>query len=94
MFDRAISGKDIASGKRTVRGSYKTVGTAKSTYREGNSTVQLDDIAVGATTYNTTTNEPNPITNGTSKAKRSLKGAGKRSRKLFKPVSSAGPVRP
>lgn len=85
FFERAIKGKDIASGEETVKSNYKTNGTAKSTYREGNSTIQFDVIETGTTTYNTTTNEPNPVTNGTSVAKRSLKGAGKRSKRLFKP---------
>lgn len=88
MFERAINGKDIASGQRKVRGGYKTVGTAKSTYREGNATVQYDVIDTGATTYNTTTNMPNPVTNSTSKAKRSLKGSEKRKKRAFKPVRS------
>ncbi|PYI36265.1 serine carboxypeptidase [Aspergillus indologenus CBS 114.80] len=61
MFERVISGKDVATG--TVDSGaegYKTVGSVKSTYREGNGTVQwevLDSLA----TYNTTTNKPNPV---------------------------------
>ncbi|KAG9560368.1 putative carboxypeptidase 2, partial [Aureobasidium melanogenum] len=76
MFDRAINGKDIATGRRTVKGGYKTSGPAKSTYREGNSTVQFEVVNATAT-YNTTLNEPNP-------AKKSFKAASKR--RLFKPV--------
>lgn len=78
MFDRAINGKDIATGRRTVKGGYKTSGPAKSTYREGNSTVQFEVINA-TTTYNTTLNGPNP-----SSAKKSLKAASKR--RLFKPA--------
>lgn len=63
LFERAIAGKDLATGTRTVRPSYKTRGTAKSTYREGNATVQFVEVPQDAT-YNTTTNEPNPV-NGT-----------------------------
>ena len=61
MFERAINGLDIATGKTQVAkgSSYMTTGPAKSTYHNGFSTVQTKVIPVG-TTYNTTTNEPNP----------------------------------
>lgn len=36
-----------------------TVGSAKSTYKEGNSTIQFSVVNTTAT-YNVTTNEPNP----------------------------------
>lgn len=78
MFDRAINGKDIATGRRTVKGGYKTSGPAKSTYREGNSTVQFE-VVNSTSTYNTSLNEPNP-----SLAKKSFKAASKR--RLFKPA--------
>ncbi|CAD0112869.1 unnamed protein product, partial [Aureobasidium uvarum] len=78
MFDRAIHGKDIATGKRTVKGGYKTSGPAKSTYREGNSTVQFEVVNATAT-YNTTLDGPDP-----SSAKKSFKAASKR--RLFKPT--------
>lgn len=78
MFDRAINGKDIATGRRTVKGGYKTSGPAKSTYREGNSTVQFEVVNATAT-YNTTLNAPNPPS-----GQKSLKAASKR--RLFKPV--------
>lgn len=78
MFDRAINGKDIATGRRTVKGGYKTSGPAKSTYREGNSTVQFEVVNATAT-YNTSSNEPDP-----SPAKKGFKAASKR--RLFKPV--------
>ncbi|KAL1306466.1 hypothetical protein AAFC00_005164 [Neodothiora populina] len=93
MFDRAISGKDIATGMRTVRGGYATSGPAVSTYREGNATIQYEVIDEGTAVYNTTTNEPESVGNDTetgSKKKRSLEGskAGgkKRSKRFFKPV--------
>ncbi|GLA13373.1 hypothetical protein AnigIFM62618_010362 [Aspergillus niger] len=60
MFERVIGGKDVATGKIPVSSSLQTVGTPKSYYREGNSTIQwevLDSLA----TYNTTTNAPNPV---------------------------------
>lgn len=62
MFERAIGAKDIATGLTdVVPGTvYITNGTAKSTYREGNSTVQYDVIPNSAT-YNTSLNAPNPI---------------------------------
>jgi carboxypeptidase D len=58
LFDRIINGKDVATGQTSVSGSYRTVGPSKSTYREGNGTMQwhvLDPLA----TYNTTINAPN-----------------------------------
>ncbi|KAI5258829.1 putative carboxypeptidase 2 [Aureobasidium subglaciale] len=78
MFDRAIHGKDIATGRRTVKGGYKTSGSAKSTYREGNSAVQFEVVNATAT-YNTTLNEPDATS-----AKKSFKAANKR--RLFKPA--------
>ena len=60
MFDRALHRKDIATGKKTITSSYRTVGPQKSTYREGNSTVQYEVLPANAT-YNTATNAPNPI---------------------------------
>jgi len=73
MFERAINRKDIATGKQHIchdglegllfcagAPMYKTVGPAKSTFREGNGTfvfVELPDTA----TYNTTTHRPNAI---------------------------------
>lgn len=61
VLERAISGKDIATGTKSVsKGSgYITNGTATSTYREGNSTIQFAILPSNAT-YNTTLNAPNP----------------------------------
>lgn len=87
LFSRAISGKDIATGKHSWKG-YRSKGTAESTYREGNATVQFEVLPDDAI-YNTTTNEPNP-TNSTGKVKRSLEKK-QRSKKLFKPA--ARPIR-
>lgn len=82
MFERAISGLDIATGEYEVGSSYKSVGTAKSEYRQGNATVQWDIVPRSAT-YNTTTNTPNPYNatdvDGASKKKRS--GGGRRREK-------------
>jgi carboxypeptidase C (cathepsin A) len=59
IFERSIKAMDIATGTIDVAPDYKTVGTAKSTYREGNSTIQFEVVNTTAT-YNTTTNAPNP----------------------------------
>jgi hypothetical protein len=61
MFERAITGLDIATGTELVDSTYVTVGTKTSDYREGNGTIQFEVIPVGATDYNTTINEPNPF---------------------------------
>ncbi|GAB7350258.1 hypothetical protein MBLNU459_g0905t1 [Dothideomycetes sp. NU459] len=91
MFTRAIKGKDIATGKHHVRSGYLTNGTATSTFREGNATVQYDVVDPDAT-YNTTTGAPNPVSNSTSsKAKRAVQGF---SKKLFKPVAGKKAARP
>ncbi|SMQ47411.1 unnamed protein product [Zymoseptoria tritici ST99CH_3D7] len=58
MFNRAISQKDIATGESDLAG-YITVGTAKSTFREGNATVAFEVLPLD-TTYNFTTNAANP----------------------------------
>ncbi len=60
IFERAITGKDIATGKVDVpQTDYITKGTPTSTYREGNSTIQFS-VVPNTEIYNTTTNEPNP----------------------------------
>lgn len=59
IFERAIAGLDIATGIVNVTRSYRTVGPPTSDYREGNATVQFDIVNTN-TTYNTTTNAPNP----------------------------------
>ena len=59
IFERAIEGKDIATGKVVVTSGYKTLGPSESTYREGNATIQFAVLPADAT-YNTTTNAPNP----------------------------------
>lgn len=84
MFKRVLHGKDVASGKEQAKGGYKTVGTAKSTYREGNSTLVFGDVPTDAT-YNTTTNEPNPYGNSTSSRHLKKSFVGKRSANTFKP---------
>jgi hypothetical protein len=57
LFERAINGKDIATGKEKLHPSYITKGTPKSEYREGNSTLVFEVLPTNST-YNTTTNRP------------------------------------
>ncbi|KAF6219848.1 hypothetical protein HO133_003673 [Letharia lupina] len=59
IFERAIAGLDIATGLVNVTSGYRTFGPPTSDYREGNATVQFEVVNTN-TTYNTTTNEPNP----------------------------------
>jgi carboxypeptidase D len=59
MFERAITGFDIATGKVKPRGQgcYHTKGPKKSTYHQGNATMQWEVLPANST-YNTTTNSP------------------------------------
>jgi carboxypeptidase D len=57
FFERTIKGLDIATGTLKPSKGYVTNGTAKSEYREGNSTVQFDVLPTNAT-YNYTTGLP------------------------------------
>jgi hypothetical protein len=59
MFERALKQVDIATGKEKIKDSYKTVGTPTSTFKEGNSTMQLNVTPANAT-YNTMLNAPDP----------------------------------
>ena len=63
MLERALKGLDMATGKQVVGKNYLTKGTAKSTYMEGNSTIQFK-VVDPDTIYNTTTNAPNPPKSG------------------------------
>jgi hypothetical protein len=68
MFERVINGLDIETGKIDVRANpgYVTVGTEKSTFREGNRTVQLEEVgADNDVVYDTETALP-VFENGTS----------------------------
>jgi len=91
-----IQGKDVATGKKRVGlgEGYKTVGSAKSEYREGNATVQFEVVPAGST-YNTTTDAPDPLPgNGTAtKVKRDLHARDTKmmSRRANQPI--AGPIR-
>jgi carboxypeptidase C (cathepsin A) len=73
LLERVINGLDVETGKVHVKkgSKYETHGSsAKSTYREGNATVQFEVVPVNAT-YNTTTNRPNPWKHSAKKHKRS-----------------------
>jgi carboxypeptidase C (cathepsin A) len=97
MFERVINGQDVATGKQRVEKGcgYKTVGPMKSTFREGNATVQFENVPEDAI-YNTTTHEPNPLPgNGTANAKRGLSEMSSKmlSRRANQPIAVAGPVK-
>ncbi|KAI0201334.1 Alpha/Beta hydrolase protein [Astrocystis sublimbata] len=57
FFERAIQGKDIETGRYKVGRSYRTEGPRKSTYREGNATVQYE-VTDANRTYDVITNRP------------------------------------
>ncbi|ETS76816.1 hypothetical protein PFICI_12203 [Pestalotiopsis fici W106-1] len=57
IFDRAINGMDIQTGALTVDNHYLSSGSKKSTYREGNTTVQWTTIPVNVT-YDSAKNMP------------------------------------
>ncbi|KAI8627318.1 Alpha/Beta hydrolase protein [Xylariaceae sp. FL1651] len=56
-FERAIKGLDIQTGKHLVNQAYRTQGPQKSTYREGNGTVQFN-VTSANLTYDVITNKP------------------------------------
>ncbi|KAF2493300.1 carboxypeptidase S1 [Lophium mytilinum] len=83
IFERAMAQKDIATGEHKVTPKYKTVGTPTSSYREGNGTIQLEELPSNAT-YNTALNGPDPTPTPISisppaakKAKREFRKNGK-----------------
>lgn len=94
MFERVIQGKDVATGKKRISlgDGYKTVGPAKSEYREGNGTVQFGVVPSGST-YNTTTSSPDLLPGNGTVAKRDLNARDTKmmSRRAKQPI--AGPVR-
>jgi hypothetical protein len=71
MFERAIKGLDIATGTEKVDADYLTVGTPKSTYREGNGTIQWDIVPKNET-YDVFTGKPINGTVGVGIGKRGL----------------------
>jgi len=73
-FERALYGRDIASGKFKPEADYLSKGTAKSTYREGNSTMQFKVLSTNST-Y-----PPSPSGGGVKKRKRGMNHAGRKMR--------------
>jgi hypothetical protein len=71
MFERAIKGLDIATGTEVVDADYVTEGTPTSTYREGNSTIQLD-VVPSDETYDVYTGLPINGSVGVGIGKRSV----------------------
>ncbi|KAL3424776.1 carboxypeptidase S1 [Phlyctema vagabunda] len=85
IFERAISGKDIATGTITPTPDFLTEGTPTSEYREGNTTIQYD-VLPGNATYNGSTNAPNRIEKALNlELKRNLKSGLSHVGKKFKP---------
>ncbi|CAD6456619.1 a139bd2e-de1d-451e-afce-76f43ecff7ff [Sclerotinia trifoliorum] len=74
IFQRVIGRVDIETGLISIDANknYLTVGTEKSTYREGNKTVQFEVLPADST-YNTTLNGPNPVESGKREGKRELR---------------------
>ncbi|KAI0133877.1 carboxypeptidase S1 [Xylariales sp. AK1849] len=102
IFERALAQRDIATGTTATAcgGSYKTLGTTTSDYREGNSTIQFEILPANAT-YNTALNGPDPTPTSSpvsvEKFKRDKRSEmrGKRNmRKLGRPRRSRGGKRP
>ena len=83
IFERAINGKDIATGGETPAKDYLTNGAKDSTYREGSATIQFDVLPSNAT-YNYTTNAPNAVDSKMHLVKR-RRGEVLSSGKKFKP---------
>lgn len=57
LFRRAIGGRDVATGRETAEPGYRTKGPARSTYRNGQATMQWEVVPANAT-YNVTTHRP------------------------------------
>ncbi|KAK8041633.1 Alpha/Beta hydrolase protein [Apiospora rasikravindrae] len=57
MFGRVIGGLDVATGKENVGPQYRTNGTAKSTYVNGEATMQWEVVPANRT-YDVKTNRP------------------------------------
>lgn len=73
MFERVLGDVDIATGHVNAVAGYKTEGTAKSEYRNGNGTMQFEVLPQNAT-YNTMLNAPDPMPPTKSMARRRSHG--------------------
>lgn len=96
MFDRAINGLDIATGEERVEKGcgYQTQGTKRSTYMEGNATVQFEVTPANAT-YNTMTDEPGPPMGGkrvkrSSEVRKSIDRRGRLTRPVERRMGAMG----
>ncbi|KAK6866416.1 serine carboxypeptidase [Apiospora arundinis] len=69
LFGRAIGGRDVATGRQAADPLYKTNGTARSTYWNGDATVQWDVVAANRT-YDVKTNGPGAFWDDLVKTKR------------------------
>jgi hypothetical protein len=66
MFERVINGMDIKTGKTEITSAYRTKGTPRSTYHQGNATVQTEVVGEDDdVVYDVSTNLP-VYENGTS----------------------------
>lgn len=76
LFSRAIRGLDIETGcaKVSSSSSYRTYGPARSTYREGNGTIQFD-VTPANLTYDVHTNKPGAPWPAKTFARRSFSAA-------------------
>lgn len=85
MFERVLNSTDLATGKEKIskESGYRTTGPAKSTYREGNATVQFEVLPPDAT-YNHTTNAPNNQTKMTAAAAASRSRQAVRNGEVFR----------
>lgn len=90
LFNRSIHRLDIATGATLIapNSSYRTAGPSKSTYREGNATVQFDVLPANAT-YNVDTDMPVVPSNSTG-ASGSEKKRVKRSSEVKRVLSRQG----
>lgn len=84
MFERAIAGRDIATGTQLVDPGYVTVGPPQSLYRQGNATVETQALPRNAT-YNHQTNRANKPA-----GQLAARGLGRRAPKAGKGASDKG----
>ncbi|KAK4552518.1 hypothetical protein LTR86_010362 [Recurvomyces mirabilis] len=68
MFSRMLANTDIATGRQKVTAGYLSHGPAKSTYQNGNSTIQVD-VVDPSCIYDTKTNVPDCPGNGTASSR-------------------------
>ncbi|KAI1828291.1 Alpha/Beta hydrolase protein [Xylaria intraflava] len=96
-FERAIRGLDLATGSKRADASYRSEGTPRSTYREGNSTIQFS-VTPSNLTYDVDTHKPGKpwpqqvaITRPTMMKRSFRDGRGVGGRRRRSPMSRARP---